>query len=408
MPAALEAADGPAALLGGAPTHHTVPPPCPPPAPPFIPQLKAEELQLMRPVATQGQRETKKQLLKRALQLQRAGVNLPSSVRLLEERERPEQMPSEEEESSSEGDSSEDEAVEGGSGSESDGGGAKANGGKPPTKKQRTGLAPATAASSAQQQRQQGAAAVPKGTQQQQEQAAAADLKRQSAALREAMVASKVELGISEARDDEPGLQLAGSRAGAGMPAGPGGTPRVVIVQRRPEIQEVRCVCGWGLRVWDGVGVAGAGKYSLNSCSLDCASDVLSPADGAGDRGGGAAPALPQPTPLCPFLLCCLILPSLQGGPAHHRDGAGDHGGSTRPRRGGAVRRDRVRQDHAGRREESRGGRRAVGGGRGAVVGRPAMGCSAGVRAGLVLQHRHDPCMPSAGPLNPPLHTAHT
>ena len=43
-------------------------------------QLKAEELQLLRPVASRGQKETKRQALKRALQLERAGLQVGRGV----------------------------------------------------------------------------------------------------------------------------------------------------------------------------------------------------------------------------------------------------------------------------------------------------------------------------------------
>ena len=220
-------------------------------------QLKAEELQLLRPVATQGQRETKKQALKRALQMQRAGLELPSSSRLLQERDRP-TAPQQSEE---EGDGSEGESGSGsgsGSSSESDGEPAapgEASEGRPPAKKQRTGGAPAAApaapaakvASAAPPQQQA------KQTQQEQQAAAAAKLRRQAAALRAAAVETKQQLGIEEGRDEEAGAAAAAAAAvrKSTLPAGPDGKPRVVVVQRRPEIEAVRCV-GRGLG-WTGV-----------------------------------------------------------------------------------------------------------------------------------------------------------
>lgn len=230
-------------------------------------QLKQEELQLLRPVAQRGQRETKKQALKRALQLQRAGVSLPSDVQLLQERERPAAAMGEaESDDVSSGSDDEDEEEEeqqqlqqqrGGqmagsdSGSDSDGEGVT-----PAAKRQRT--------AGAQQQSQQApkaAAAAAAGTPPQAEQqaaASAAEQKRQAAALRQAAEATKAQLGVSQQRDEEFPQQA--QRAGQGMPAGPGGQPRVVMVQRRPEIQQVRC--GTGVDV----GAAGLHGFGASSC----------------------------------------------------------------------------------------------------------------------------------------------
>ena len=206
---------------------------------PRLLQLKQEELQLLRPVAARGQRETKKQALRRALQLQRAGVDLPTNVRLLQERDRPQGPPQEEE--SEEESEDEDEEGSGSSGGESEGEGpAPGTQAGPPAKKQRTaGSAAEVAQQQQQRQRQQqaglaGAGQAAATAKQQQQQAAAA--------LREAALSSKRELGIAEGRDDEAeGGPQPGQRPGRGaMPAGPDGKPRVVIVERRPEIQQVR------------------------------------------------------------------------------------------------------------------------------------------------------------------------
>ena len=220
-------------------------------------QLKQEELQLLRPVAQRGQRETKKQALKRALQLQRAGVSLPSDVQLLQERERPAAAMGEaESDDASSGSDDEDEEEEeqqqqrqrgaemagSDSGSELDGEGAA-----PAAKRQRIAGAQQQVRQAV-QQLPKAAAATAAGKPQQAEQqaaaSAAAEQKRQAAALREAAEATKAQLGVSQQRDEEFPQQA--QRAGQGMPAGPGGQPRVVMVQRRPEIQEVRCGMGGG------------------------------------------------------------------------------------------------------------------------------------------------------------------
>lgn len=199
-------------------------------------QMKQEDLQLLRPMTSQGQRETKKQALKRALQLHRAGVDLPSEVRLFQERQRPDSDDELQGEAEVDG---EDEAVASSSDSDSDldrqhGGstaaaavaeGSAAAG--PPAKKQRTAAPlPAPPPSAAEAE-----AAV---LQQQ------ADAKRRVQVMRQAAVQAKQELGISDQRDEEhprpqqppPPLQQ--------QAKGPGGKPRVVLVERRPEIQAVR------------------------------------------------------------------------------------------------------------------------------------------------------------------------
>ncbi|KAL4857499.1 ATP-dependent RNA helicase DEAH13 [Chlorella vulgaris] len=199
-------------------------------------QMKQEDLQLLRPMTSQGQRETKKQALKRALQLHRAGVDLPSEVRLFQERQRPDSDDELQGEAEVDG---EDEAVASSSGSDSDldrqhGGstaaaavaeGSAAAG--PPAKKQRTAAPlPAPPPSAAEAE-----AAV---LQQQ------ADAKRRVQVMRQAAVQAKQEMGISDQRDEEhprpqqppPPLQQ--------QAKGPGGKPRVVLVERRPEIQAVR------------------------------------------------------------------------------------------------------------------------------------------------------------------------
>ncbi len=202
-------------------------------------QLKQEELQLLRPVAARGQRETKKQALRRALQLQRAGVDLPTNVRLFQERERPQGLPqgTQSEEGSESGEEEEGSSASS-SGSDSDAEGpARGKPAGPVAKKQRTAGESAAAAPQQQQQQAGLGAAQP---------AAAADKQRQqaaaAAALREAALSTKRQLGITEGRDeDAEGGPQPGQQPGRGaMPAGPGGKPRVVIVQRRPEIQQVR------------------------------------------------------------------------------------------------------------------------------------------------------------------------
>lgn len=49
-------------------------------------QLNSEQLSMLRPTAARGQRETKKEALRRALKLQRAGVQFDDDVQLLRER----------------------------------------------------------------------------------------------------------------------------------------------------------------------------------------------------------------------------------------------------------------------------------------------------------------------------------
>lgn len=214
----------------------------------LTPQLKQEELQLLRPVAARGQRETKKQALKRALRLQRAGVNLPSNVRLIQERERPQEPPraggSEEEEEGSQDEDGGDSSSDGGA-SDSDGEAPSPRAPVGPAAK-RQRVAGCAAAGTQQQQQQQimpGAGdaqhagmAGPRPQDEEQQRAQAA------AALREAALSTKLQLGIAEGRDDEAeGGPQPGQRPGGGaMPAGPGGRPRVVHLQRRPEIEQVR------------------------------------------------------------------------------------------------------------------------------------------------------------------------
>lgn len=205
-------------------------------------QLNQEQLQLLRPVAARGQRETKKQALRRALQLERAGVSLPSSVRLYQERQRPQTPPP--------GASSEEDdgADSDGSGSSSDGedptGGVAA---RPASKKQRTlpgetkraAGHPAQAAPVQQQQQPK-----PPTGESVDEQEAAARRKQQADELRRAARDAKLELGVSDRQDDdEDGRPSA--RGPLGRQAAPAGKPRVVLVERRPEIQAVRWVIWW-------------------------------------------------------------------------------------------------------------------------------------------------------------------
>ena len=244
----------------------------------------------MRPVATRGQRETRKQSLKRALQLQRAGLELPAGVRLYQERGQPQPM----QESSSE-----DEGEDASSGSDGDGDGDDSGsdagrGGKgaaaagPAAKKQRTGqapqpvLAPPPPPQAAQQQRQAMSAAQQ-----------AAEAKRQALLVRQVATDTKQQLGISDKRDEEvfPGQQqqeaataaARAARQGAGQ--GPGSKPRVVVVQRRPEIEAVRWVRVEGGVAW------GWTSYGLPA--------VIE----------GAEPAVPEAVslrPLCAALISCL------------------------------------------------------------------------------------------------------
>ena len=350
------------AWCGGAPASRLPLLACLPPAT-LPPQLKQEELQLLRPVAARGQRETKKQALKRALALQRAGVSLPSDVRLLQERERPAVAMGEE------GSSSDEE--EEGSGSEEGSGGSGSEGEEeqPAAKKQRR-----TGAEQQQQQQQPPAAqaaaagkaqAKPARQQVTAEAAAAqaaAQQQRAAAALREAAAAAKAQLGVSEQRDEEFPAQQA-QQARQGMPAGPGGQPRVVMVQRRPEIQEVR----WGPARRLAV-LKGRPAVPVLGCVEGQAGPAAPHAVGAGCAHAlrlFTCPACSHPQPVEAQLppLPPLLLPPLgrmadppsgvrvshrQGGAAHHWDGAGGDGGCAEPRCGRAVRRDGVRQDHPG------------------------------------------------------------
>ncbi|GAB4819939.1 hypothetical protein N2152v2_006985 [Parachlorella kessleri] len=257
-------------------------------------QLKAEELQLLRPVASLGQKETKRQALRRALQLERAGLPVPKGARLLQERRTGREEAAGGAAAAFQGEDSDDStsedegaartsvlvlqgvsgghalgsvdaggtlpacAVSGSSDGTDSGSGSEGEGGSrdevqaPPTKKAR--VSRLAARQTAAQLREpyttpredtppDGPAAgeevqAQRSTQQQQQQ------QQQEAAV----AAAKRELGLppsgSEAGGDE--AEEAGGTAGRrqrgqqGMVGGPGGKARVVMVRRRPEIDAVR------------------------------------------------------------------------------------------------------------------------------------------------------------------------
>lgn len=285
-------------------------------------------------MAQRGQRETKKQALKRALQLQRAGVSLPSDVRLLQERDRPAAAMGEDESSGSSSESEEEEEKEeqqqqrqqqGGARMQSSSSGSESEeeGAAPASKRQRTAGTQQQGAQLAQPAPKQpakaaAAAGMPPAQQaEQQAAAAAAEGKRQAAALRQAAEAAKAQLGVSEQRDEEFPAQQA-QRAGQGMPAGPGGQPRVVMVQRRPDIQEVRC----GPLVCFRVGPAGRGIEGSRGCVALSARSPMHACLGGGAAAtflGGWLPAIAYPSPItflpAALALILLCLPCREGLP---------------------------------------------------------------------------------------------
>jgi ATP-dependent RNA helicase DHX37/DHR1 len=233
-------------------------------------QLDAKGLQLLRPVSSRGQKETKRQALKRALQLERAGIQVPAEARLLQERPSrgadsgsssgSDSEGEEEEEEGEEGEEEERRAAaglgraatgsmpparsDGGSSSSSSTGESGSEGEEdsevedagqalPVAKKPRLTGAAASRAGHA-------AAAAPAGAGAGAT-AGAGQLAEQRRRQKQAAEAIKHELGVRPAGVEEEEDAAAARRRGQQGMGAAGGQARVVMVQRRPEIEAVRC-----------------------------------------------------------------------------------------------------------------------------------------------------------------------
>ncbi|GBF90232.1 ATP-dependent RNA helicase [Raphidocelis subcapitata] len=240
-----------------------------------------ERLQLLRPLHMRGARETKKQRLRRALKLQRAGVTTEAAAELLVERRRPPGSGGDGDEGS---DSSGSGSGSGDSDDDDDGGGRSARfGAKPAAPAPATAAAAAAtaAAAAAEQQPEQqqptkrqrlpsGAAAAPAAPAAEQESsgdeaaaaAGAAERKREVlAAARAEAAALRREHGGDDADPEEAAALARRAKeraAAAAAAAAAGGAPRRVAVERPAGMQASReelPILGHESEVVDAIGV---------------------------------------------------------------------------------------------------------------------------------------------------------
>lgn len=205
--------------------------------------MQGDQLGLLRPVSALGQKDSKKAALRRALQLQRAGIDVPSDVQLYKERGNPE------EDGGSDSSEEEEEDVGRSGAIKSAPKGFQAQKKAPAKPEQESSDDDDSDAFSGDEGEEEvlpsakrlkksddGVAA---------KKATAASAAVAAAQLRQAVDQAKSELGDVLMRDDdddeEGGGLISGkfpSRSLLGQP--PNAPPRVVLVQRKPEIEAVR------------------------------------------------------------------------------------------------------------------------------------------------------------------------
>jgi ATP-dependent RNA helicase DHX37/DHR1 len=216
--------------------------------------LVGDQLGLLRPASARGQKETKKEGLRRALQLHRAGVDMPSDSRLFKRR-RDGALDDQEEEEQEE----EEESLSGSD--ETDSEDERTVGGEPAAKRQQQSKTseniralgkwndkpkPVSISSSSADEESD-------GSESKKEEGGAPKAKRAKTStateLRSAVDQAKAEIGdaaIHIDEDDELTTSLASKAAAAAAAAAAvpqhirSRVPRVVLIQRTPEIEDIR------------------------------------------------------------------------------------------------------------------------------------------------------------------------
>lgn len=206
-------------------------------------QLVGDQLGLLRPASARGQKETKKEGLRRALQLHRAGIDLPSDVRLFKKRREvaPGDQEEEEEEEKGDSESDEDGGTEGSKPAATPQHQNKSSGNIRALGKWNDKPKPVSMSSSSADERSDGSE-----SEEEEEGAPKAKRAKTSTAteLRSAVDQAKAEIGdaaIHMDEDDELTTSLAAkAAAAAAVPQHLRSLPRVVLIQRTPEIEAVR------------------------------------------------------------------------------------------------------------------------------------------------------------------------
>jgi ATP-dependent RNA helicase DHX37/DHR1 len=179
-------------------------------------QLSPAQLGLLRSISTQGQRETKKQALRRALGMQRAGMSAPEGSRLVQEGRSPQE---------SEDDSEDDEEddMQESSGSEEE---------APAVASGRPGRATGSAPSNAPTAKRQKLGNAPEAP-------PTVDIASQARALREEAQRARHELGLDgDNNEEDSDSKLLPLRQPSAVPAS--GPPRIVHISRPPAIEASR------------------------------------------------------------------------------------------------------------------------------------------------------------------------